>query len=81
LIIIWGGGLLEDLTHFNPFHMFSPVRVTIKQVQSNFHKPASTEANIISRLRGVFGFVRLPLQRNVQQGLKKSADIQGGPVF
>jgi hypothetical protein len=29
----------------------------------------------------VTGFVRLPLQRNVQQGLKKSADIEGEPVF
>jgi hypothetical protein len=28
-----------------------------------------------------FIFVRLPLQRNDQQGLKKSADIQGGPVL
>jgi hypothetical protein len=27
------------------------------------------------------GFVRLPLQRIVQQGLKKLADIQGGPVY
>jgi hypothetical protein len=27
------------------------------------------------------GFMRLPLQRIVRQGLKKLADIQGGPVF
>jgi hypothetical protein len=27
------------------------------------------------------GFVRLPLQRIVQEGLKKSADIEEGPVF
>jgi hypothetical protein len=27
------------------------------------------------------GFVRLPLQRNVQKGLEKSANIQGGSVF
>jgi hypothetical protein len=27
------------------------------------------------------GFMRLLLQRNVQQGLKKSADIQGGLVL
>jgi hypothetical protein len=31
--------------------------------------------------RGVAGFMGLPLQRNVQRGLKKSADIQGGPVL
>jgi hypothetical protein len=31
--------------------------------------------------RGVAGFVRLSLQRIVWQGLKKSADIQGEPVF
>jgi hypothetical protein len=29
----------------------------------------------------VAGFVRLLLQRNVQQGLTKLADIQRGPVF
>jgi hypothetical protein len=33
------------------------------------------------RFRGVAGFVRLLLQRIVREGLKKSADIQGGPVF
>jgi hypothetical protein len=33
------------------------------------------------RFRGVAGFMRLPLQRNVQQGLKESANIQGGPVL
>jgi hypothetical protein len=27
------------------------------------------------------GFMRFPLQRNVKQGLKKLADIQGGPVL
>jgi hypothetical protein len=27
------------------------------------------------------GFMRLPLQKNVQQGLKKWADIQGGTVL
>jgi hypothetical protein len=27
------------------------------------------------------GFVRLPLQRNIQQGFKKLVDIHGGPVF
>jgi hypothetical protein len=27
------------------------------------------------------GFVKLPLQRIVWQGIKKSAYIQGGPVF
>jgi hypothetical protein len=31
--------------------------------------------------RRVTGFVAPPLQWNVQQGLKKFADIQGGPVF
>jgi hypothetical protein len=29
----------------------------------------------------VAGFMRLSLQRNVQQGLEKSADIQGGLVL
>jgi hypothetical protein len=29
----------------------------------------------------VVGFVKLPLQRNVPQGLTKLADIQGGTVF
>jgi hypothetical protein len=33
------------------------------------------------QVRGVAGFVRLLLQRNVQQGLTKLADIQRGPVF
>jgi hypothetical protein len=32
-------------------------------------------------LEGQAGFVRLLLQRNIWQGLEKSADIQGGPVF
>jgi hypothetical protein len=27
------------------------------------------------------GFVKILLQRNVQQRLKKSADVQGGPVL
>jgi hypothetical protein len=27
------------------------------------------------------GFMKLPLQRNVQQGLKKLANIQGGRVL
>jgi hypothetical protein len=31
--------------------------------------------------RGMVGFVRLPLQRNIQQGFKKLVDIHGGPVF
>jgi hypothetical protein len=42
----------------------------------NFSKPASTGTKTYGRFRGVAGFVRLPLQRNVQQGLKKLADIQ-----
>jgi hypothetical protein len=33
------------------------------------------------RFRGVASFVRLPLQKNVQKGIRKSADIQGEPVF
>jgi hypothetical protein len=46
-----------------------------------FSKPDSTGTKKYDRFRGVTGFVRLPLQRNVQQGLKKSADIEGEPVF
>jgi hypothetical protein len=30
---------------------------------------------------GVAGFMRLPLKKNVQHGLKKSVDNQGGPVL
>jgi hypothetical protein len=33
------------------------------------------------QFREVAGFGRLCLQRIVKQGLKKAADIQGGPVF
>jgi hypothetical protein len=39
------------------------------------------DQKIYGWLRGMAGFQRLPLQRNVQQGHKKLADIQGGPVF
>jgi hypothetical protein len=45
-----------------------------------FSKPASTGTKKYGRFRGVAGFVRLILQRIVRQGLKKSADIQGGPA-
>jgi hypothetical protein len=44
-------------------------------------KPARTGTRKYGRFRGVVGFVRLHLQRIVCQGLKKSANIQGGPVF
>jgi hypothetical protein len=53
----------------------------IKGIQWNFSKPASTGTKNYGQFRGVAGFMRLPLQRNVQQGLKKLADIQGGPVL
>jgi hypothetical protein len=33
------------------------------------------------RFREVAGFMKLHLHRNVQQGLKKLANIQGGPVL
>jgi hypothetical protein len=49
--------------------------------QWNFSKPASNGTKKYGRYRGVAGFVRLLLQRIVKQGLKKSADFQGGPVF
>jgi hypothetical protein len=51
------------------------------KIQWNFSKPASTGTKKYGGFRGVAGFVRLPLQRIVRQGLKKSADIQGEPVF
>jgi hypothetical protein len=50
-------------------------------IQWNFSKLTSTGTKIIGRFRGVAGFVRLHLQRIVKQGLKKSADIQGGTIF
>jgi hypothetical protein len=50
-------------------------------LQWNFSKPASTGTKKYGRFRGLASFVRLPLQRIVQQGLKKLADILGGPVF
>jgi hypothetical protein len=31
--------------------------------------------------KGLAGFVRLLLQRNILNGLEKSVNIQGGPVF
>jgi hypothetical protein len=42
---------------------------------------ASTGTNKNGQFQGVASFVRLPLQINVQQGLKKSANIQGGSIF
>jgi hypothetical protein len=50
-------------------------------LQWNFSKPASTGTKNYGRFRGVAGFMRLPLQRNVQQELKKSAYIQEGLVL
>jgi hypothetical protein len=44
-------------------------------------KPASTGINKSGQFGGLTGFVRLPMQRNIQQGLEKLADIQGGPVL
>jgi hypothetical protein len=53
----------------------------LSYIQWNFSKPASIGTNKFGRFRGVAGFMRLPLQGIIRQGLKKSADIQGGPVF
>jgi hypothetical protein len=47
----------------------------------NFFKPASTGTERYGQFRGVAGFVRLPLLRIVWRGPKKSASIQGEPVF
>jgi hypothetical protein len=58
--------------------MFSSTK---EYIQWNFSKPASTGTKNYGWFRGMASFMRLPLQRNAQQGLKKSADIQGGPVF
>jgi hypothetical protein len=44
-------------------------------------KPVSTGTKKYGQFRGVANFLRLSLRRNVQQGLKKSADIQRGLVF
>jgi hypothetical protein len=55
--------------------------VAIEMIQWNFSKPTSTGTKNYGQFRGLAGFMRLSLQRNVQQGLKKSADIQGGPVL
>jgi hypothetical protein len=56
-------------------------RHSLNNIQWNFSKPASTETKKYGRFRGMADFVRLRLRRNVWEGLKKSADIQGGPVF
>jgi hypothetical protein len=47
----------------------------------NFSKPASTGTEKYGQFREVAGFVRLLLRRIVRKGLKKLADIQGGPIF
>jgi hypothetical protein len=65
------------LTYF----LFSLANFVSKTIQWNFSKLASTGTRKYGRSRGVAGFVRLLLQRIVHEGLKKSADIQGGPVF
>jgi hypothetical protein len=52
-----------------------------QDVQRNISKPASTGTKNYGQFRGVASFMRLTLQRNVQHGLKKSADIQGEPVL
>jgi hypothetical protein len=50
-------------------------------IEWNFSKPVSTGTKNYGWFRGVADFMRLLLQRINRQGLKKSADIQGGPVF
>jgi hypothetical protein len=52
------------------------IRSTVK-----FSELTSAGTKKFGRFRGMAGFMRLPLQRIVRQGLKKLADIQGGPVF
>jgi hypothetical protein len=54
---------------------------SFETIQWNFSKPASTGTKKYGQFRGVASFVRLLLQRIVQQGLKKLAGIQGEPVF
>jgi hypothetical protein len=46
------------------FHSFS---LHWLHIQRNFSKPASNGTKKYGRFRGVAGFVRLPLQRVVQQ--------------
>jgi hypothetical protein len=62
-----------------------PLMFTITVVEFtilwNFSKSTSTGTKNYGRFWGVASFMRLPLQRNVQQGLRKSAHIQGGPVL
>jgi hypothetical protein len=57
------------------------IKVYCYCTSGNFSKPASAGTNKDGQFRGMTGFVRLTLLRNVWQGLIKSVDIQGGPVF
>jgi uncharacterized protein YcaQ len=66
--------------HWSPTDSMIP-QYTFFKIQWNISKPTNTGNNKNGRFRGVAGFVRLTLQKNVLQGLKKSADIQGGSVF
>jgi hypothetical protein len=63
--------LNEAKLHQSLFSIFS---------ETSLNRPALGPKKY-GRFRGVAGFLRLPLQRIVRQGLKNSADIQGGPVF
>jgi hypothetical protein len=48
--------------------------------ETSLNRPALGQKKI-GRFRGVTGFVGLSLQRIVKQELKKSANIQEGPVL
>jgi hypothetical protein len=76
--------LIFAITCISPNPVFEQLTIPFTQgwfVQWNFSKLATTSTQKYDWFRGMAGFVILPLQRNVQQGLKKSADIHGGPVF
>jgi hypothetical protein len=60
-----------------PTYLDPPVSTIYTVKLLKFSKPASTGTKKYGQFRGVAG----PLQRIVQKGLKKSANIQGGSVF